>query len=316
MKFKSLRKLALSGVALAAAATTLGTSTFAWYVTNSKATVEGVQGAAKAGGLGNVLVAQASTATGAVNGHGDFAQDITLNTGNITQTTTGSDGLLPTLPVLSYDSDAITTEVSAATKLTSSTNWVDVAGKKMNANAFIQFDIWLLSTDATTVNFSFTVDNKTASTGLANQLAYANTGLPTGVSQGDTFNVNIVDALRMGFTQTNYDSANTASTASEAESSVILDVAAAATSVTNVYDGYVAGGTANSYYKAVLGSASDIVEAATTTVSTKTTAITVAKNCETKLSFYIWLEGSDAQCFDSCSGQSFEFHFSFDTNVE
>ena len=185
----------------------------------------------------------------------------------------------------------------------------------MNANAFIQFDIWLLSTDATTVNFSFTVENNTASSALANQLAYANTGLPTGVSQGDTFNVNIVDALRMGFTQTDYDSANT--NASEAASSVIFDVASRATSVTNVYDGYAEGGNANNYYKAVLGSASDIVTAATSTASgSGAYAITVAKNCETKLSFYIWLEGSDAQCFDSCSGQSFEFHFSFDTNVE
>ena len=313
MKLKGLTKLALSGVALAAVAATLGTSTYAWYVTNSTATVEGVQGAAKAGGLGNVLVAENSSSSSAKNGHGEFVQDITLNTGNITTTTTAA-GLIPALPVTALNATTANL-VTAATLLNSSTKWVDVEGKEIESGIpFIQFDVWLLSTDATTVNFSYTIENTTASTALVNQIAYAASGLPTNVSQGQTFNVNIVDALRMGFTQTDFNADNTSSTT--ATKSVILDVASAATSVTNAYNGYTTGGNANGYYKAVLGSDSKIVEAATTTVSTTVTPITVAANQETKLSFYIWLEGSDAQCFDSCSGQTFELHFSFDTNQQ
>lgn len=319
MKLKGLTKLALSGVALAAVAATLGTSTYAWYVTNSKATVEGVQGTAKAGGLGNVLVAQASTASGKVNGHGAFAQDITLNTGNITQTSTTA-GLLPTLPVTGINETTATT-VTAASKITSATPWVDVDGKQMNSGSYVQFDVWVLSTDAETVNLSYTIENTTQKTLLVNQLAYAADGLPTGVNQGDTFNVNIVDALRMSITQTNYDSAYSGT---ELASSTILDVRGSATS--NTF-GSAAGtvestdfatpnsGTANSYYKAVLGAEKPIVEAATTALSQTTTAITVVPNLETKLSFYIWLEGSDAQCFDSCSGQSFAIHLAFDTTV-
>lgn len=305
MKFKSLRKLALSGVALAAAATTLGTSTFAWYVTNSKATVEGVQGTAKAGGLGNVLVAQADSS--AASGHGEFMQDITLNTGNITQTNT-TNGLIPALPVSSYDSDNVSTSVSAATKIDANTTWVNNKGAAITTGTpYIQFDLWVLSTDATTINFSYSVENTTQSSTLVNQIAYAATNVPSGVTQGQTFNVNIVDALRMSFTQDNNDT------------STILDVLGSASSVTYgsasgtvTSDNFKTGGNANSYYTAVLGD-SDIVTESTTALSQTSTSITVTKNTETKLSFYIWLEGSDAQCFDSCSGQSFVFHFAFET---
>ena len=306
MKFKSLRKLALSGVALAAAATTLGTSTFAWYVTNSKATVEGVQGIAKAGGLGNVLVAQAATEN-AVNGHGAFAQDITLNTGNITQTTSTA-GLIPALPVTALNATTATS-VTGATKIDSTTKWVDTKGAEITTGVkYIQFDLWILSTDATTVNFSYTVENTTPSTALVNQIAYAASGLPTGVSQGNTFNVNIIDALRMSYTQ------------DDSASSVILDVKGSAASAsygsasgTVTSSNFKTGGDANAYYTAVLGD-SDIVTASTTALSQTSSAITVTANTESKLSFYIWLEGSDADCFDSCSGQSFVFHFAFETS--
>jgi hypothetical protein len=82
MKLKSLRKLALSGVALAAAATTLGTSTFAWYITNSTATASGVEGTVQAGAGGNVLLAQNATGssavseTGSTGSHGAWSQTL------------------------------------------------------------------------------------------------------------------------------------------------------------------------------------------------------------------------------------------------
>jgi hypothetical protein len=316
MKLKGLTKLALSGVALAAVAATLGTSTYAWYVTNSSATVDGIQGAAKAGGLGNVLVAEnSSTAT---SGHGDFVQELTLSSVNITTTTTGANGLIPAHPIVGYDSTAITTSATAATAAEigagTDVTWVDEKGKAIESGktAFIEFDVWVLSTDATTVKFTYAIDNVTDSANLANQIAYAGTGLPTGVSEGDTFNVNILDALRMNVYQTNVTSGDVADGSLVRN---IYDVAAAATTTANTSGNtYTSGGTANTYYTAVLGDSSDIIKTELTGVTTKTTDITVKKNTPTKLNFKIWLEGTDNQCFDSCSGQEFEIVFTFDTS--
>jgi hypothetical protein len=334
MKLKGLTKLALSGVALAAVAATLGTSTYAWYVTNSTATVDGIHGTAKAGGLGNVLVAQASTEDGAVNGHGEFMQAITLDSKNITATAASVTGLIPATPVKDYDSTKATQNQTSLTPSTfvttdSTTTWVDKEGKKDTSSAakYIAFSVWVLSTDKTKVNMSYTIENTTLVSDLTKQMAYAATGLPsvgsTKVAQGSTFSVNMVDALRMAVNQTDYDSANQVKTSPI--SSTILDVAASATSSTYgtasgtvTSANFTTGGDANSYYKAVLGSASDIIEngvTATTGIDT-TVELTVGANLETKLDFIIWLEGPDAQCFDSCSGQSFKINLTFETTQQ
>jgi len=346
MKLKGLTKLALSGVALAAVAATLGTSTYAWYVTNSEAKVAGVIGTTKAGGLGNILVAQKAS-EGAVNGHGAFATSITLDSGNITATT-GAKGLAPVLPVAStYTSadlklNAATTGQSAAAAnysittaaqtglIDATTKWIDSKGVEVAMPAstatsgsipYIQFDVWVLNTASDSVYFEFDIQNTTSTANLVNQLAYAGTGLPnntsTAVKQGETFNANIVDALRMAYTQTDYTTTdNTTYTGTTATSSTILDVASAAKTVTYA-DGisaatFTTDGNANDYYNAVLGQNDAIVRTASgVNGSGKKQTITVVQNQETKLSFYIWLEGSDAQCFDSVSGQSFNISLTF-----
>ncbi len=301
MKAKRLTKLALSGVALAAVAATLGTSTYAWYVTNATATASGVQGTAQAGGTGNVLVAQASTASTAVNGHGAFQQNITMDTGNFTSTTTAS-GLLPTTPATASGTYST---ITAATSITSDTVWVDKDGKAQTSGNYITFDIWVLSTSKTTVNLSYTISNTTASTDVKNQLAYANTGLPTGVSQGDTFAVNMVDALRMAVTAS-------AATISGAEDTFeIYDVAASASATSSTYASYKTGGSANEYLTAVLGENCVTTGPSATSATTKVIPLTVTANTEAKLTFHIWLEGTDDQCFDSCNGQTFKIDFSF-----
>jgi len=391
MKLKGLTKLALSGVALAAVAATLGTSTYAWYVTNSTAKVNGISGKVSSTGAGNIMVAQASTAQTAVHGHGDFQPEITLDTSNITNTTTG--GLIPTLPIAS---DAVATTVTGTTStagtitynkvetlLSSTTKWVDAKGKVQTvpaadstaAHPYIQFDIWLLNTDSSAANFEYKIVNTTQSANdLVNQLAYSSNGAP--VAQGELFNANIVDALRIGYTQTNYKSTTTyaynetsdttaqggktyytkdgenyvvanlynAETETYAfvdgttyyeksssgttyndvtagdtgltvspTASTILDAAASAkiNLIQNASEvTFNQGGNAIDYYRAVMGN-EEIVTSATTCTSGKSQVITLNQNEETKLSFYIWLEGSDAQCFDSVQGQSFELQLSF-----
>jgi len=331
MKLRGLTKLALSGVALAAVAATLGTSTYAWYVTNSKATASGVQGHAKAGGLGNVLVAEASTASGAVAGHGAFVQDLVFSSANVTfdgstatTSTAAAAGLLPTTPVTAaLASGAALSTLVTDTEIDGSTVWVGNKGATMTTNKYITFDLWVLSTDAEDVTMTYTISNTTATDDVVKQLAYNNTGIPTGASEGQEFAVNIVDALKMSMSVSDAVIGASDST----QTSQIYDVAAAASTTSTTYTGFKSGGKSNEYYAAVLadtdilglsttGSGANITATANELVagvSTKTTNLHVTKNTAAKLTFYIWLEGTDNQCFDSCSGQAFEIAFQFST---
>lgn len=333
MKLKSLRKLALSGVALAAAATTLGTSTFAWYVTNSEATVTGVKGTAQAGGLGNVLVAQKSTESAAVNGHGKFAKTQALSSASITQTT-ASAGLVPSTPLKTLTKTTATASASAtltstpATLLNDSTIWSDAEGTEFAVaeragKAFIEFDVWVLSSDADKVKFSFSIANTTASSAVTKQVAYAATGLPSTVNQGDSFAVNFVEALRIAYTQYTYTSTeqaaftSAASVGTAASASVFFDNTKATASST-VADGTdfvshtnMSGASANGYYDAVLGADTLSIKTGSTVNGTADQQITLTKGVESRLHFYVWLEGTDEACFDSCSGQSFDIALSF-----
>jgi len=40
-------------------------------------------------------------------------------------------------------------------------------------------------------------------------------------------------------------------------------------------------------------------------------SFTLKENVDTLVTFEVWLEGSDAQCFDSCKGQTFDFDFKY-----
>ncbi len=449
MKLKGLTKLALSGVALAAVAATLGTSTYAWYVTNAKATVDGVQGASKAIGAGSIFVAQnavkptdTSSATYAADlaaynnahGHTDFMPELTLESYNlIAKEQEGVHGLNPVTPrtgswtkvtspvqgdIATYytkDSEgkykkattfSATEEyytqpaaITNTTAITDAVKWYDVDGKEASANHYIQFDIWLYSSSTATVNLAYTFENTTLATAYVPQVAFAANGSP--VAMGSSFVKNIQDALRMGYTRTEYrndgattvtttavdnatatydgntayftvaatgdgskvtgktyytlksentyeqfdgdafasgttyyeftrqyfDDADafkdfdgdlvtrktekaTAWTAATTESK-ILDVKTGATKSTapNADFDFATGGNANTYYNSVLGKQPVFATEFAGTTGVQNFQLT--EGCETKLSFYVWLEGTDADCFDSVAGQSFEFEFSF-----
>lgn len=321
MKLKGLTKLALSGVALAAVAATLGTSTYAWYVTNSTASVGNINGTAQAGGTGSVLVAEKAASDGK-NGHGAWQKNIeSLNTDNYTATTTAA-GLIPATPVKTVSGAGTSTLTSTpATLLNSSTTWVKANGDTMtNADlAYMEFDVWVLSTDATKVKFSFGLANTTASDKINTQIAYNGTGLPTGVSQGDNFAVNIVDALRVAYTRYDFDSTAATSTTAlageEADASVFYDASKASSSSkveTGASFATVNTGNAHNYYHQVLGANDKILETGPSINGTTAQELTVTKNIEIKLHFYVWLEGTDLQCFDSCNGQSFKLDLKFE----
>jgi len=328
MKLRGLTKLALSGVALAAVAATLGTSTYAWYVTNSTATASGVKGATTAGGLGNVLVAQKATDDETpVNAHGGFQQNITMNDGSFNKVLTRSSGLTPVSPQVYTEASGDTpASYTAATTIDSTTKWYTAKGAQDQTGNYLQFDLWILSTDKTKIKFEFEIENTTAANEYTSQIAYAATGLPkvssaanaADVKQGESFTKNIVDSLRMAYTQTDYTSATNAETgavtytAGQPKSTVILNVAGSAkTTTATVSDKvFAAGGNAHNYYNAVLGEYPTLKDELAGTSNSAPT-ITVVKGEETKLSFYVWVEGTDTDCFDSIAGQTFSMAFSF-----
>jgi hypothetical protein len=325
MKLKSLRKLALSGVALAAAATTLGTSTFAWYITNSTATASGVEGTVQAGAGGNVLLAQNATGssavseTGSTGSHGAWSQTLSYLNSNFSSTTTAS-GLLPATPIASaVASDAAATTATAVSAITSTTVWANKTGQAQAgaSTSYITFDLWVQSTQAHELNFTFTISNTTASNAIHPQLAMANDGLPTPstIKQGQEFTVNAVNALRMSIEST--DGHAYLGVASDQKTAGIYDVAASAQSTSAVATYANDDGNANQYYEAVLNDTNFIHTGPTLSeFDSKNLKLTFTNSGDvyqtiTKLTFYIWLEGTDTGCFDSCNGQSFAVDFKF-----
>ena len=409
MKLKGLTKLALSGAALAAVAATLGTSTYAWYVTNAKAKVDGINGASQAIGGDTILVAENMekgttdeeiAAWTKAHYHEDFQASLTLAERNITSPENGLDPVTPgkftAFSGAEFASGTVYYELvdgayvrtsdetkqagtsyytfSRDTKITSTTKWYNIDGEEETAAAYIQYDIWLYAKEDTDVRLKYTFNNLTEDDDFEAQTAYASDS-PVGI--GQTFVVNVKDALRMAYTVT--DCVNNGGTVftytavaadaeyngnttyykakagvetpgehaaadyevatdvtdenfadyeatlytrtsvqnnnwvdTEADSSVIVDVAACATKSTalNTSFDFSTTGDANKYYKNVLKK--DAIVSTEYTGVTTTPTIHVTGGHETKLSFYIWLEGTDKNCFDSVAGQQFEFIYSFE----
>lgn len=273
------RKLVLSGLALAATAATLSTSTYAWYVTNTTADVDGgTAGTAGTSISGNLLVAQHNKETGKA---GAYSNKISLE-GTYTQS--------PRLnPVTKNES--------------SSTGWINVDGEEVEAaSAYQEVSFWVLSTDATTVNVATVLANATASDKFVDQRLLNATGKPTGaegeLAINSTFHKDAVEALRFEV--------------------LVKDVSVGVFDAKGMYASYTTAagcataGDANAYYAAVMGEA----PAGGATVDAPAEAfnkITVVAAEETKVTIRIWLEGTDADCFDSCIGQ--DVTFSFDLSI-
>ncbi len=284
---KLTRKLFLSVAALAVCATTLVSTTFAWYVSNSEANASAIGGStADAGTDGNILVAKNKDATGAEAG--SFMQNISF-AGDTTNLTIPANGLNP-----------VTKDTETNKPAEGATGWHSVDGSAVATTAaYMTFDIWVLSTKETTVNVELTTTNKTTVADSMKQTCYNATGAP--VAQGETFVVDAVEALRMEVTQDTTSKVYSVKGISKDYTSP--SGFTAATSTTD----------ANAYYKALLGA--DAAGGATVADPTDTfTSITVTANTPTKLTFKVWLEGTDSMCFDSCAGQDFEFAFKFTTN--
>ncbi|MCR5112629.1 MAG: hypothetical protein K6A63_01690 [Acholeplasmatales bacterium] len=325
MKFKSLTKLALSGVALAAVAATLGTSTYAWYVSNAEATVAGVNGATAGSTSGNLLVSQVAVAAneGKVTETGAWGSNLssvsakqTPNLNPVTKDTTGEGGIAPE---------------------TGATGWHDkdnAAVAKTSAYGYYAFGVW--STDKVAADMAVGVANTTTDASFKYQTAYTTEGLnaeTTSIGVNDSFTVDFLQAIRVEiFLAPLYtgDSALTLSAMTTdtyslgeycpADTFYKTDFSGAYALKTISGSKFVTGGNAHTYYNAVLGknAAGGITPAATDTLTSGKESLSLPKNTngttedtsdDTAQKYVVvlkyWLEGTDTDCFDSCGGQSF-----------
>lgn len=396
MKFKGLTKIALAGAAVAVTAGTLATSTYAWYVTNSKASVDGITGATASVAGGNILVAQSlDGANGDIPGN--FSTKFSIAQGNILQplkvtnasgTYSAVNGFIPVTPgTFVAGSNGAPGTLTADATLTS---WVDEEGAAITVGTpafasssegtegdrrYMEFKIWLMSTDdvaSTTMTLKVT-NTTTTATAPDKQTAYTTVGMGGAHEVGDKFLLNAAEALRIAYIEDDYtftevetpDVADIATYYEKASSNGVANgnyvlttdtaldsnkkyytKAANATStdykifgvneVTTTESNTSAevtfdastGMDANEYYYGVMGkfavgttgttSYTYSVAAPTLNLPTKNqtgagyATLALRANEAKKLTFRVWLEGTDAQCFDCCSGQNFSFEIAFE----
>jgi len=326
MKFKSLSKIAIAGAALAATAATLGTSTYAWYVSNDNVAMSGVTGATAGTEVGANLVIASNLVTSTGDAPYNWGPSITLAQAadRSAYTQENSYGKFVAEALNPQSAEDITASTIA---------WKDADGAAATAT-FIEFKVWIKNSKAAVITPEFGLANTTTGT-LKTQTAYNPNGLPTkkagantAVQPNDSFTVDAVQALRMEIvkeSETTYASTN--------KTTEIFKVAEMAKN-TELNAGYTTdaskfatGGDANEYYKNMKGktaynttgySAADRTTGSGVSLAnvysgekSEWGTFNVAADEAVKLSFRIWLEGADADCWDSCIAQTFAFNLKF-----
>ncbi len=295
------RKLFLSVASLAVCAATLVSTTFAWYVSNTTAEVQKVSGStAGAGTDGNLLVAQ---------DHGDSTTEASLSWGQYIAEITPSvnTALNPTTKATAENNDEPEKPVAVG-------DWVDKEGKLVakkdaaSGQPYLQFEFWVLSTgEQESVNIEYTLTNTTTS--LTSQKVYNTTGAPSGSALGGTFTSDACRALKMDVFTSNLTDVTTLTPIATA-TNVRLDQAA--TGYTTK-EGCKDDGNAGTYYRNVINEigygTNASTGASTDSGITSWESFAITANQPLKLTFRIWLDGTDEQCFDSCVGQTFALKF-------
>lgn len=333
---KLRKKLLLSCAALAACATTMVSTTYAWFVSNSEASVSGISGATASGSAaGNFLVANGNAST--TIGERAYSSQITIGADYITDNTlspatkaTGTSYFITSDTSKQAGKTYYTKSGDAYTEFAGASfaqdtpyyeqvtqgQWVDKYGVLLSSQTpYIEFTFWVLSTGTqTSFTLEYDVVNTTALASARTQTSYNSNGMPTGIGEGDTFEVNAVNAMRMEILkQVETTSEGVASLGDIGTvQTVQLDAAGNSTSqyITFADDR----GDANKYYYNLLneipyGCTTDGSPLATTTGAARLSDISIAQNQHTLLTFRIWLEGTDAGCFDSTLNQSFSLAF-------
>ncbi len=413
MKLKGLTKLVLAGTALAATAATLTTATYAWYVVNDHVEATGMTGKTSGSSVaGSLLISRVDTTNNNVPEGYTTEIALTASTVELNPMTKATDNKYESATGTTYDATAkyytrsgtegnytySPVETPAEAQLSTYFlktrgvgDWVDKTGKEIDGT-LITYSFWLkASSNMSDIKVTTTFENTT--TEAKKQTFYKGVGLPSTKVNGDTYAVDVVNALRMEVVQQAYDvtytkaieitdtevtnenfaSLKTAGKLVKGTAGSYTLVAADAadefaagtyhelkegTGTTNAIakntsdtynvtkeasalahhtaqqDDYVdnaifdaAGGDANKYYAAVMGTGkagygtegfggaavgSGKTEGQSPTLSDDAwSTITLAKDVDYLITINIWLEGTDSDCWDSCVGQDFKLSLDF-----
>ncbi len=332
MKLKGLTKLALSGVALAAVAATLGTSTYAWYVSNSKAEINNISGQSNTTASGSLLInqlAESTTGSNVISNDATWTNKINYSSLIWTQA--------PNLEPVTRDTTDTTT------------GFHDVKGEEVAKNkAYGYFLIGIKTTDASkrTItmrlgieNDSDTNENVTPQT----QTAYVGSdkGAPSNVLAGGSFKEDFIYALKFdyhieqltGTKKVGEYVTNGVTTTGDTPTYTRHPAYNAETFQNSAFSGtYAANGTtlnggktdgdAHAYYKALsednISSGGSIIggeDSGTTTYGDNKQFVLNDATNEYVIVMRYWLDGADAQCFDSCISQSFKLSIKLEASA-
>ena len=312
MKKSRIAKFALLGASTAALAATLTTSTYAWYVSNKQADIQnGTGSTGSAGSDGSVTLSWTDDADSYFKTL-DFADDldkinqglqpIHYNTTSdyiYTKVATPVEGDLGTY--YTYGTGAFTAasntfnaETTYYTRATAATaGFYNAEGSLIASNAatsaktYIQFEVYVKTGDGSTVTPNISI-RTTRNTATAQQL-HVDEGTPSTKQKGQTL---LMDAKYALYVQQVVDGGATTYFQVDGDSSA----------------GNLTDGNAHDYYAAVTGEAPWCVAPVTATgLGTIATTEGVGK----KVTYTIYLDGGDTDCFNSCTGWDINFNLTF-----
>ena len=317
---KGLRKLILSGTALAAVAATLGTSTYAWYTANETVSATDISGASAGAADASIFISK---------DHSAWSSTVALDqNGDVT-----GGALLP-VEYVGNTTDQQTSVTSANFKdLGSVSNNAYVAGNTRTVanGAAKKFTLYFrsskISADATAPTVylkGITLTNTTEDYTPADNLFYTKTnGYGVNVNQA-TYGVDFTQALKMVI----YTDASDAGLADGNVNGKSLDLVNYQSTGLNSNLGTInADNNALTYYNNIMStsltSAMDTQTKATITEKnsnqSQRTAISLGqlnKDADyITVDFYIYLDGWDTYCYDACKGQSFQLDLEFTSDV-
>ena len=285
---KLTKKLLLSAITLGLALVTLTTTTFAWYT--SSQTASAGNGSAETSSSTNDSSLMIS-----IDGGSTYKRSVNLPTTYL--------NLIP----LQYD--ATLNEGAGGFKELDNTAAADSEGK------YYKFTLHFKTTSNDSANVyisKFDLKNTIQTTGglTAYDNLVGSNNDEDGIPNADKYAVDVVSALDIVINQTKYN----------LSSSKFDGIAPL---VPKGFD--ITGGTevpnSNAYYDAFMGAgsntkaAAEIYHTGVTDLTTSTIIGTIPEGVDSSVAvtFYIYLNGYDAYCFDACKGQSFTIDLEFTT---
>lgn len=287
MKKRSLiTKLALSGVALAATAATLATSTYAWYTSNTSVEAKNVKVSSEATGSSSIFIStdgsKWSQAVSFEDGAFDSTKLVPLQIGT-------DDGKL-----YGFNDGHVSSTAASA--------------------GYLEFTLYFKTakTDGAVPLYleSLTLTNKDELTPFDNLLNGAS-GSDLGISSSEiNYTKNIIKSIAYTIETTACDDSFTKLDGKTAYSPLLswLDGTADSAYATD----------AHKYYNAVMGekgalSETDTAERTTEAVANTQIAALSGEGTTATVKFRFYLNGADKDCFDACKNQTFSISLKFNS---